>query len=64
MANMRVSDPNVLVNIAHVAQNRLAAIIVGIGTSRTLATCRVCSASTKHRSSRRGLTFPVQGLII
>jgi hypothetical protein len=35
---MRVGDPDVLINTAHVVQKKFATAITGIGTFRTLAT--------------------------
>ena len=35
---MRVGDPDVLINTAHVVQKEFATAITGIGTLRTLAT--------------------------
>jgi hypothetical protein len=35
---MRVGDPDVLINTAHVVQKKFVTAITGIGTFRTLAT--------------------------
>ena len=38
IASMRVGDPDVLINTAHVVQKKCVTAITGIGTFRTLAT--------------------------
>jgi hypothetical protein len=40
---MRAGDPNLLINIAHVARNNVAEDIIDIGTIRTVANCSALS---------------------
>jgi hypothetical protein len=41
--NVRAGDPNLLINIAHVARNNVAEDIIDIGTIRTVANCSALS---------------------
>jgi hypothetical protein len=43
---MRAGDPNLLINIAHVARNNVAADIIDIGTVRAVANCSALSQVT------------------
>jgi hypothetical protein len=53
IANVRVGDPNALINIAHDAQNNVVADIIDIGTVRTLANYSALSQSSINASQIR-----------
>jgi hypothetical protein len=46
IANMRAGDANLLINIAYVARNNVAADIIDIGTVRTVASYSALSQIT------------------